>query len=51
MQTLGLQGGRFEVALNKLDEPQAHGWEQVEFLVAGHAGVTARAGGQGGLGR
>ena len=42
MQTLGLQGGRFEVALNKLDEPQAHGWEQVEFLVAGHAGVTPK---------
>src|SRR5690606_24120885 len=42
MQTLGLQGGRFEVALNRLGEPQAHGWEQVEFLVAGHAGVTPR---------
>ncbi len=42
MQTLGLQGGRFEVALNKLEEPQAHGWEQVEFLVAGHAGVTPK---------
>ncbi|AOW14546.1 DNA repair protein RecN [Hydrogenophaga crassostreae] len=42
MQTLGLQGGRFEVALTKLEEPQAHGWELVEFLVAGHAGVTAR---------
>jgi DNA repair protein RecN (Recombination protein N) len=42
MQTLGLQGGRFEVALNKLEEPQAHGCEHVEFLVAGHAGVTAR---------
>ncbi|MBU4181628.1 MAG: DNA repair protein RecN [Gammaproteobacteria bacterium] len=42
MQTLGLQGGRFEVALQKLDEPQAHGWEQVEFLVAGHAGVSPR---------
>ncbi len=42
MQTLGLQGGRFEVALQKMDEPQAHGWEQVEFLVAGHAGVTPR---------
>lgn len=39
MQTLGMQGGRFEVALQKMDEPQAHGWEQVEFLVAGHAGV------------
>jgi DNA repair protein RecN (Recombination protein N) len=42
MQTLGLQGGRFEVALTRLEEPQAHGWEQVEFLVAGHAGVTPR---------
>lgn len=42
MQTLGMQGGRFEVALQRLDEPQAHGWEQVEFLVAGHAGVTPR---------
>ena len=43
MQTLGMQGGRFEVALQRLDEPQAHGWEQVEFLVAGHAGVSPRA--------
>lgn len=42
MQTLGLQGGRFEVALTPLPEPQAHGMEQVEFLVAGHAGVTPR---------
>lgn len=42
MQTLGLQGGRFEVALTPLDEPQAHGREQIEFLVAGHAGVTPR---------
>ena len=42
MQTLGMQGGRFEVALQRMDEPQAHGWEQVEFLVAGHAGTTPR---------
>jgi DNA repair protein RecN (Recombination protein N) len=42
MQTLGLQGGRFEVALTPLDEPQAHGREHIEFLVAGHAGVTPR---------
>jgi DNA repair protein RecN (Recombination protein N) len=42
MQTLGMQGGRFEVALQRLAEPQAHGWEQVEFLVAGHAGATPR---------
>lgn len=42
MQTLGLKGGRFEVALSRLEEPQSHGWEQVEFLAAGHAGVSAR---------
>jgi DNA repair protein RecN (Recombination protein N) len=42
MQTLGMQGGRFEVALHTLEEPQAHGWEQVEFLVAGHAGVSPK---------
>jgi len=42
MQTLGMQGGRFEVALQRMTELQAHGWEQVEFLVAGHAGVTPR---------
>jgi len=42
MQTLGMQGGRFEVALQRSAEPQAHGWEQVEFLVAGHAGTTPR---------
>jgi len=42
MQTLGMEGGIFEVALRKLDEPQAHGWEQVEFLVAGHAGTTPK---------
>jgi DNA repair protein RecN (Recombination protein N) len=43
MQSLGMQGGRFEVDLQRLDEPQAHGWEQVEFLVAGHGGATPRA--------
>lgn len=42
MQTLGMAGGHFEVALLALDEPQASGREQVEFLVAGHAGVAAR---------
>ncbi len=42
MQTLGMQGGCFEVALQRLAEPQASGWEQVEFLVAGHAGVRPR---------
>ncbi|QHE75476.1 DNA repair protein RecN [Hydrogenophaga sp. PBL-H3] len=42
MQALGMQGGVFEVALQRLDEPQAHGWEQVEFRVAGHAGATPK---------
>ena len=42
MQELGMAGGCFEIALHRLEEPQAHGWEQVEFLVAGHAGVTPR---------
>ena len=41
MQELSMSGGRFEVALNP-GEPSAHGLEQVEFLVAGHAGVAAR---------
>ncbi|QHE87068.1 DNA repair protein RecN [Hydrogenophaga sp. BPS33] len=42
MQTLGMQGGVFEVALVALEEPQAHGAEQVEFRVAGHAGATPK---------
>ena len=47
MQTLGLQGGRFDVALTPLEEPQAHGREQIEFLVAGHAGVRVNADAEG----
>ena len=43
MQTLGMQGGRFEVALLPLSEPQSHGLEQIELRVAGHAGSTPRA--------
>ena len=43
MQQLGMAGGRFEVALLSLDEPQAHGLETVEFRVAGHAGSTPRS--------
>ena len=42
MQGLGMQGGQFDVRLQKLDQPAAHGLEQVEFLVAGHAGSTPR---------
>ena len=42
MQDLGMAGGRFEVQLSSLAEPQAHGLESVEFLVAGHAGASPR---------
>ena len=41
MQELNMSGGSFAVALNAA-EPGAHGLEQVEFLVAGHAGVAPR---------
>jgi DNA repair protein RecN (Recombination protein N) len=41
MQTLAMQGGRFEVALAACP-PGPHGTESVEFLVAGHAGTTPR---------
>lgn len=42
MQGLGMQGGRFEVALEKSETPSAFGLEEVAFLVAGHAGSTPR---------
>ena len=42
MQGLGMQGGRFEVALEPLAQPQASGLEDVQFLAAGHAGSTPR---------
>ncbi|MES2296375.1 MAG: DNA repair protein RecN [Pseudomonadota bacterium] len=41
MQDLNMTGGSFVVALNPC-EPGAAGVEQVEFLVAGHAGVAPR---------
>ena len=41
MQGLGMQGGRFEVALTAC-EPSSYGAETVDFLVAGHAGSTPR---------
>ena len=42
MQQLGMQGGRFEIDLVKLDTPASHGLEDVAFLVAGHAGSTPK---------
>lgn len=41
MQDLSMAGGRFEVALNPC-EPANHGLEQVEFMVAAHAGTSLR---------
>ena len=43
MQSLGMAGGAFEVALLPQDEPQSFGLESVELRVAGHAGSTPRA--------
>lgn len=43
MQGLGMQGGKFEVAISRMEQPAQHGVEQVEFLVAGHSGSTPRA--------
>jgi len=42
MQGLGMQGGRFEVALQAAEQPMQSGLEEVTFLVAGHAGSTPR---------
>jgi DNA repair protein RecN (Recombination protein N) len=42
MQQLGMQGGRFEVALAPLEQAALHGMEDIQFLVAGHAGSTPR---------
>jgi DNA repair protein RecN (Recombination protein N) len=42
MQGLGMQGGQFVVALEALAQPQQSGLEDVQFLVAGHAGSTPR---------
>ena len=42
MQNLGMQGGRFEVALISLEQAAQHGLEDIQFLVAGHAGSTPR---------
>jgi DNA repair protein RecN (Recombination protein N) len=40
MQTLAMEGGRFEVALVAGTEIAAHGVENVEFLVAAHKGMA-----------
>lgn len=40
MQDLAMGGGVFEVGLNALDEPAAHGLENIEFQVSAHKGMT-----------
>jgi DNA repair protein RecN (Recombination protein N) len=42
MQDLAMAGGRFEVALHPLEEGDAHGLEEVEFLVSAHEGLPPR---------
>ena len=42
MQGLGMQGGRFEVALEPMAQAAQSGLEDISFLVAGHAGSTPR---------
>ncbi|HEV2611088.1 MAG TPA: DNA repair protein RecN [Noviherbaspirillum sp.] len=41
MQELSMAGGRFEIALHRC-EPAVYGLEQVEFMVAAHAGTGPR---------
>lgn len=43
MQSLGMQGGRFEVALEPLEAAAAYGLESVHFLVSAHTGSAPRA--------
>lgn len=43
MQDLSMAGGQLEIALLPLAEGGVHGLEQIEFLVAGHAGSTPRS--------
>ena len=42
MQTLAMTGGVFDIAFAESAEGNAHGLEEIEFLVAGHAGTAAR---------
>jgi DNA repair protein RecN (Recombination protein N) len=42
MQQLAMTGGRFEVALQLLAEGNAHGLEQVEFLVSSHSSLAPK---------
>ena len=43
MQDLSMAGGQLEISLIPLSEGGSNGLEQIEFLVAGHAGSTPRS--------
>ena len=43
MQNLSMAGGQLEIALVPLNQGGSNGLEQIEFLVAGHAGSTPRS--------
>ncbi|THU05442.1 DNA repair protein RecN [Lampropedia puyangensis] len=42
MQELGMAGSAFSIAIKPLPEPQAHGIDEIEFLIASHAGGTQK---------
>ena len=46
MQLLGMEGGQFVVHLESSAQPGPNGVEEIQFLVAGHAGSTPRASGK-----
>ncbi len=42
MQNLAMAGGQFEIALTQLTDGNAYGLEQIDFLVASHAGMSPK---------
>ena len=40
MQELGMQGGRFSIRLERLEELKRHGLDRIEFMVAANPGQT-----------
>lgn len=42
MQSLAMEGGKFEIAVKEAEHPGPNGIDSVEFLVAGHAGMEPR---------
>ena len=42
MQQLAMAGSAFDIAFTELAQGNAHGLEEIEFLVAGHAGAIPR---------